>query len=186
MAYDLGQIQLLLIEGNPSMRSLVKAMLVAFGVKLVRDVSNGQQAIDTVENFTPDLITTDWMTAPVDGLQFSKFVRFDDDGPDIFMPIILISGHTEQWRVNMARDAGVNEFLAKPISAKTLYDRLLAVIEKPRPFVRMKSYFGPCRRRVNSRDYDGPERRFNAGKADPASEIDVPNEAGLDELLNTL
>ena len=60
------------------------------------------------------------------------------------------------------------------------------MIEKPRPFVRTKSYFGPCRRRVNSRDYHGPERRFNAGKADPASEIDVPNEAGLDELLNTL
>jgi len=128
----------------------------------------------------------DWMTAPVDGLQFSKFVRFDDDSPDIFTPIILMPGHTEQWRVNMARDAGVNEFLAKPISAKTLYVRLLAVIEKPRPFVRTKSYFGPCHRRVNSWDYDGPERRFNAGKADPASEINVPNEAGSDELLNTL
>ena len=119
MACDLEQIQLLLIEDNPNMRSLVKAMLVALGVKLVRDVSNGQQAIDTVENFTLDLIITDWMTAPVDGLQFSKFVRFDDDSPYIFTPIILMSGHTEQWRVNMARDAGVNEFLAKPISAKT-------------------------------------------------------------------
>ncbi|MFP6707044.1 MAG: hypothetical protein VCE75_13635 [Alphaproteobacteria bacterium] len=42
MAYDLGQIQLLLIEDNPNMRPLVKAMLVALGVKLVCDVSNGQ------------------------------------------------------------------------------------------------------------------------------------------------
>ncbi|MFP6773040.1 MAG: response regulator [Alphaproteobacteria bacterium] len=186
MAYDLGQIQLLLIEDNPNMRSLVKAMLVALGVKYVRDFSNGQQAVNAVEEFTPDLIITDWMTALVDGLQFAKFIRNDDDSPDIFTPIVLMSGHTEQWRVNMARDAGVNEFLAKPISVKTLYDRILAVIEKPRPFVRTKNYFGPCRRRVNSQDYAGPERRFSGGKVAPPPENGAQNEAELENLLENL
>ena len=101
-------------------------------------------------------------------------------------PLVLMSGHTEQWRVNMARDAGVNEFLAKPISAKTLYDRILAVIEKPRPFVRTKNYFGPCRRRVNSRDYAGPERRFSGGKVAAPPENGAQNEAELENLLENL
>ena len=132
MAYNLEHLQVQLIEDNRNMRALVKAMLTALGMRSVRDYADGQQALDAIEGFTPDLIITDWMMAPVDGLEFTKFIRTDIDSPDIFTPIILMTGHTEQWRIVTARDAGVNELLAKPISAKTLYDRILAVIEKPR------------------------------------------------------
>jgi two-component system chemotaxis response regulator CheY len=52
----------------------------------------------------------------------------------------------------------VTEFLAKPVTAKTLLMRLTNIIEHPRPFVRAKGYFGPDRRR-RSEDYAGPERR---------------------------
>ncbi len=165
MAYNLERVQVQLIEDNRNMRALVKAMLVALGMKSVRDYANGEQALEAIEKFTPDLIITDWMMAPVDGLEFTKFIRSDIDSPDIFTPIILMTGHTEKWRIITARDAGVNELLAKPISAKTLYDRILAVIEKPRPFVRTKSFFGPCRRRLNWKEYMGPERRFKAEQA---------------------
>jgi len=58
------------------------------------------------------------------------------------------------WR---ARDAGVNEFIAKPVSVKTVMSRLVAVIEHPRPYVRTQDYFGPCRRR-GVQEYRGPER----------------------------
>ena len=166
MAYNLEHLQVQLIEDNRNMRALVKAMLNALGMKSVRDCANGQQAIDALVEFTPDLIITDWMMAPVDGLKFTEFVRTDIDSPDIFTPIILMTGHTEKWRITTARDAGVNELLAKPISARTLYDRILAVIEKPRPFVRTKSFFSPWRRRVNWKEYMGPERRFSPATSD--------------------
>jgi hypothetical protein len=64
-----------------------------------------------------------------------------------------------------ARDAGVTEFLAKPISAKALYQRILNVVANPRPFIRTKTYFGPDRRRNVNPNYVGPERR-KGGKAD--------------------
>jgi hypothetical protein len=66
--------------------------------------------------------------------------------------------------VRLARDAGINEFLAKPVSVKAIMSRLLAVIEHPRPFVRTKVYFGPCRRRRGAAQYQGPERRSTAGE----------------------
>ena len=59
----------------------------------------------------------------------------------------IITGHTEFHRIHEARNAGVNEVLAKPISAQNLYGRVLSVIENPRPFVRSSDYFGPDRRR---------------------------------------
>jgi DNA-binding response OmpR family regulator len=82
-----------------------------------------------------------------------------------FAPIIMLTGHTEKTRVAAARDAGATEFLAKPISAKALYQRILNVVANPRPFIKTKTYFGPDRRRNPNGNYAGPERR-KGGKAD--------------------
>jgi DNA-binding response OmpR family regulator len=77
----------------------------------------------------------------------------------------MLTGHTEKQRVTAARDAGITEFLAKPISAKALYQRIVNVVANPRPFIKTKTYFGPDRRRAVSNSYVGPERR-KGGKAD--------------------
>ena len=66
-----------------------------------------------------------------------------------------------------ARDAGVNEFVVKPFSAQGLFTRIQAVIEKPRPFVKVSGYFGPDRRR-RRRPFEGEERRHTDAKADEA------------------
>jgi two-component system chemotaxis response regulator CheY len=77
----------------------------------------------------------------------------------------MLTGHSDKRRVMMARDAGVTEFLAKPISAKALYQRIVNVVVSPRPFIKTKSYFGPDRRRNTTTAYIGPERRAG-GKAE--------------------
>jgi DNA-binding response OmpR family regulator len=82
-----------------------------------------------------------------------------------YVPIIMMTGHSEKKRVTAARDAGVTEFLAKPISAKALHQRILNIVANPRPFIKTKTYFGPDRRRSVSSSYSGPERR-KGGKAD--------------------
>jgi DNA-binding response OmpR family regulator len=77
----------------------------------------------------------------------------------------MLTGHSEKRRVMIARDAGVTEFLAKPISAKGLYQRILNVVANPRPFIKTKNYFGPDRRRNTNAAYIGVERRIG-GKAE--------------------
>ena len=74
----------------------------------------------------------------------------------------MLTGHTSLEYVRQARDAGSNEFIVKPVSVKTMMSRLVAVIEHPRPYVRTGSFFGPCRRRRNTTEYHGPERRSEA------------------------
>jgi DNA-binding response OmpR family regulator len=82
-----------------------------------------------------------------------------------YVPIIMLSGHSEKKRVVSARDAGVTEFLAKPISAKALYQRILNIVVSPRSFIKTRTYFGPDRRRNTNLTYVGPERR-KGGDAD--------------------
>ena len=71
----------------------------------------------------------------------------------------MMTGHSEKSRVYEARDAGVTEFVVKPITAKAIFDRIQAVIFRPRPFVKTADYFGPDRRRSGSAVYTGPLRR---------------------------
>jgi DNA-binding response OmpR family regulator len=100
-----------------------------------------------------------------DGLELTQMIRQPGANANPYVPIIMITGHTEKTRVTAARDAGVTEFLAKPISAKALYQRIVNVVANPRPFIRTKTYFGPDRRRSVTSTYVGPERR-KGGKAE--------------------
>lgn len=62
--------------------------------------------------------------------------------------------------------SGFAEFLAKPISAKGLYSRIRSIIERPRPYIRAGQFFGPDRRRKDSPQYRGPERRKDKQEGD--------------------
>jgi len=95
----------------------------------------------------------------MDGIEFTKQVRTSDDSPNIYVPIVMLTGHTEISRVETARDAGVNEFLAKPVSAAKIYQRIKTILDNPRQYVRTPTYFGPDRRRRQDPEYSGEDRR---------------------------
>ena len=96
---------------------------------------------------------------PEDGIALVKWLRSRTDSPDKYIPIIMLTGYSERNRVLEARDSGVTEFLAKPVSTKAIYSRLVAIVDNPRPFIRTESYFGPDRRRRDDDRYKGPQRR---------------------------
>jgi len=96
---------------------------------------------------------------PVGGVEMTRRIRSGEEAIDPFLPVILVSGHAEIVEIMAARDAGANEYLAKPLSAKILDLRLNAVIKHPRPFVRSDNFFGPDRRRHAKESFKGGERR---------------------------
>ncbi len=93
----------------------------------------------------------------------------------------MLTGHSEKKRVTAARDAGITEFLAKPISAKGLYQRIVNVVANPRPFIKTKTYFGPDRRRNVNPNYVGAERR-KGGKADVIRQVAVARKSSRPRL----
>lgn len=157
--YNLTRLNFLIVDDNKHMRALVKSILHALGVKNVVEAVDGADAFKELRHFPADVIICDWNMQPLDGLDFVRMVRTGSDSPNPFVPIIMLTGHTEMNRVMEARDCGVHEFLAKPISAKQLYARIRSIIENPRTFVRAGLYFGPDRRRRENPHYNGKERR---------------------------
>lgn len=168
--YVLDNINVLVLDDNRHMRSLVQSILHALGVKNVMEAGDAAQAFKELQHFNADVIIVDWHMEPLDGLDFVRLVRTAKDSANPYVPIIMLSGYTEYRRVTEARDAGVNEFLAKPISAKALYLRFASIIDNPRPFIRTKAYFGPDRRRQNLGPPRGtPERRKDAKESKEAA-----------------
>jgi two-component system chemotaxis response regulator CheY len=152
-------LHILLVDDNQHMRAITSAILQSAGVRNIREVSDGAAALDCVRDQTVDLAIVDFNMFPLDGVEFTRLVRNSPDSANPYLPIIMMTGHSEKSRVTEARDAGVTEFVVKPITAKAVFDRIQAVIMRPRPFVKTDDYFGPDRRRTNPAGYKGPLRR---------------------------
>jgi len=151
-------LSVLVVEDNDHMMRLLKAMLRALGVGSIDAAADAQRALQVMRVRVPDILIVDWMMEGMSGIELTKHIRSSDKSPNHFMPIVMVTAHAEKELVIEARDAGVTEFLVKPIAAAALAQKLLTIMEQPRPFVRTAAYFGPDRRRRNQQ-FKGPERR---------------------------
>ena len=166
--YRFERLKILVVDDNVHMRKLVTTILQAFGVIQIYEADTGERAWVALREANPDVVILDWVMEGMSGLELVRMIRSNPACHNPFVPVIMLSGHTSAEHVREARDAGINEFIAKPVSVKTMMSRLVAVIENPRPYVRTNSYFGPCRRRRGAEDYRGPERRADKDKQQAA------------------
>jgi two-component system, chemotaxis family, chemotaxis protein CheY len=95
----------------------------------------------------PDIIILDLHLPILDGFDVLRIVRDRATSPNPYVPVIVLSAHSERSHIIQARDHGATEYLVKPVSARAIYSRVANVILNPRPFVETKTYFGPDRRR---------------------------------------
>jgi two-component system chemotaxis response regulator CheY len=166
---DFNRLRFLVVDDNAHMRRILRTLLNGFGAREIYEAEDGATGLEAFTANVPDILITDWATPIFDGLELTQMIRQPGASPNPFAAIIMLTGHSEKTRVTAARDAGVTEFLVKPLSARALYERIVNVVLNPRPFVRTKTYFGPDRRRANNPGYTGPERR-RGGPADFVSQ----------------
>ncbi len=162
MAMSLGDLCFLVADDNDFIRRLLRRVFASLGVGNVIEATDGGSGYDAYENGQVDVVFTDWVMEPLDGLSLIRDIRNKPDSPDRYTPIIMVTAYTERERIEQARDAGVNEILAKPFTIKGIVSRLESVIVRPRSFVRTDDYFGPERRRKTVERLEGPERRAGA------------------------
>lgn len=158
-ANRLATLDVMVVDDNAHMRTLVAAILRGFGLSAIHESGDGGHAMGELRDRPIDLIFTDMRMDPIDGIEFTHMLRTAPDSPAPFIPIIMMTGYCERSHVTAARDAGVTEFLAKPITARAIWERVIECVDRPRPFVRCKSYTGPDRRRHADKAYNGALRR---------------------------
>ncbi|MEO1197673.1 MAG: response regulator [Pseudomonadota bacterium] len=157
--YDIRRLTFLVVDDNSHMRTIMRTLLRGYGATQVYDAADAETAFVELRTQPIDIVILDYALGTLDGVEFTRLVRTAPDSPNPYVPIIMASAHSERKRITQARNAGVTEFLCKPICARDLYLRIVECIERPRPFIRTATFFGPDRRRRKSDAYKGPDRR---------------------------
>ena len=143
LARRVQSLQVLVVDDNQYMRKVIRNLLVNLGVKKIHEASEGAAGLEAIRMYAPDLVILDWEMPVMSGPELVRQVRTPGAFPLPEIPIIMLSAHGERWRVLEARQMGVNEFLRKPVSAKVLLERMLAILSKPRHMVKVGEYYGP-------------------------------------------
>jgi two-component system chemotaxis response regulator CheY len=138
----------LVVDDNQYMRKMIRNLLVNCGVKDIYEAADGIAALDVIRTVAPDVVVLDWEMPLLSGAELVRIVRSPGVFPMPDIPIIMLTGHCERWRVIEALKLGVNEYLIKPVSAKALYDRLVSIMTQPRPVVQLGDYYGPEPRKL--------------------------------------
>jgi two-component system, chemotaxis family, chemotaxis protein CheY len=141
-------LSVLVVDDNQYMRKMIRNLLVNCGIKDICEAADGIAALDTIRTMGPDVVILDWEMPLLSGAELVRIVRSPGVFPTPDIPIIMLTGHCERWRVVEAVRLGVNEFLTKPVSAKAIYDRLISIMMQPRPVVQLGDYYGPEPRKL--------------------------------------
>ena len=155
---DLSHLSILVVGSNMETRGIICSMLMNLKVTRIREASTVSAAYAMLQEYPPDLIITDYETRPTNGVDFVRWVRNGSDSPYPKVPVILVSGRTDANSVRMARDSGIDEFVALPFSFNILFERIHAVTGGQRTFVQSRNFVGPDRRR-RERPIQGKGRR---------------------------
>jgi len=162
-------MKILIVDDNEHARTLLAQMLRALGAHKLVEACDGDEGLAALHEHDIDIVLTDLVMSPVDGFAFVRALRTESPRPQV--PVIMVSGHTTLRTISEARDAGVNEFLAKPLSASGLVERLQRVVLRSKPFLHTPTYIGPDRRRRATHRHEGPWRRASDRPQPRAVEI---------------
>lgn len=167
--YDLSKFTMLIVDDFNFINEILSLTLTEMGVKKVHKAKDGLEAKTLLASlnqsdgaFKIDALILDWLMPNMGGEELLKWIRNHENDQIRFLPVIVCSAYTTKGFVESVRDAGATEVLVKPVSADKLASRVQYVIEKPRPFLKAKNYFGPDRRRKFEIPKEGEKRKADA------------------------
>ena len=121
------QKRVLIVEDEPSIRDMVAFALGKAGMQAIH-AADARAAQSAIADQVPDLILLDWMLPGMPGIDFARRLRREDLTRDI--PIIRLTARGDEVdRVN-GLDAGVDDYVVKPFSARELIARIRALMRR--------------------------------------------------------
>src|SRR5215469_9246347 len=115
---------ILVVDDEPQITRVLKTTLSSQGYG-VRSASDGEEALNEMQAWPPDLIITDLRMPGIDGLELCRRVRVDSR-----IPIIVLSVKGEEAIKVQALDAGADDYVTKPFSVNELLARVRAALRR--------------------------------------------------------
>jgi DNA-binding response OmpR family regulator len=169
---NLKRTSVLVLDPNPQALGVMRQILNGFGVRAMHGCETAAEAREVFYDKTLELAIIDPLFADDTGFEFMRWMRREEASANRCIGVIAAIGHQTLTNVRLARDAGANIVVAKPLSPEKLLQRIAWVARENRPFIVAPGYVGPDRRFKN----DGPPAGTNGRRSDDLS-FDVPTAA---------
>ncbi len=131
---DITKLRVLVVDDEPFLRQLVERILYELGITQVTAATDGSDVLSkfstALVNF--DLVICDLEMPNMDGYEFVRRLRAKTELPDSNVPVLIVTGHSEEDSVQRAVDTGIHGYLVKPISKQALEKRIIAAVTSPR------------------------------------------------------
>ncbi len=115
----------LIVDDDPAARRLIRRILERDALD-VFDACDGLEALKALTQVRPDVILMDALMPNLDGIECTRQLRSDPEHSDI--PIVMVSGQTDQIHVQAGLDAGAEEYITKPIKPREFLQRVRAMM----------------------------------------------------------
>lgn len=119
-------VRILLVEDEPITRKLTETTLRQTLGGTVHTAENGADALTRALEVMPQIIITDWLMPVMDGLEFCRALRATDWGQSIY--VIMLTGVETEEKIVEAFEAGVDDYVTKPVNARALNARIRAAM----------------------------------------------------------
>jgi len=115
-------MQALIVDDSTTMRMILKAYLQKMGFTVTEAV-NGLDALVKLRAMgKADIVLVDWNMPEMDGLDFVKAVRAEIGYAA--MPLMMVTTNSEREHVELALEAGANEYVMKPFTGAMIREKL--------------------------------------------------------------
>jgi two-component system, chemotaxis family, chemotaxis protein CheY len=118
--------RILVVDDSKVMRKAIRRWLSTFGDYTITEASDGSQAIALFRPGEFDLVLTDWNMPGKSGLDVVREIRSKDHK----IPIIMSTSVAEEEHVIEAIQAGVSDYLLKPVNPGALQEKLVKYVSK--------------------------------------------------------
>ena len=158
MALNFSNIDVLVVDADASMRGKIVKTLKIHNIRNVYEAFDGVSALELYKTRKPHVVITEHNIGEKNGEWLAQNIR--SLGEDLkSVPIILVTGKTDNLSVQDVRNSGFSELLLAPFTVDALMRVVTYVVNNKREFVDSTEYKGPDRRRIDDPSYSGPDRR---------------------------
>jgi len=113
--------KILVVEDQESLLKLESILLTSRGFE-VRGVTDGQAALDALEDELPDLILLDIMLPDMDGFEICRRVKGNERTSQI--PVIMVTARKSRMDLQLSQEAGADDYITKPFKSAMLIETI--------------------------------------------------------------
>ena len=161
---DIKKLQVLDVGGKQHAVTILRTAFGIIGLNNVSAIVHSARAIQHLRDEAVDAVFCDETAGTVNGVPFSLAARRAEGVLNPMLPIFLVCSSPVRRQIESARDDGVTDVLARPVSAATIIRKLRVAILAPRPFILVDGFFGPGRRGQGRAAFSGADRRSRKPK----------------------